>query len=380
MRHGVESGVAHRAVNRHQISAHPLLSSAFMLAVSSALACGEDDAKPSQSDDGSVDEGELDDSDDDESTKSSKGEEDDVSWESGESDDDGDESEDEDSVDPSIDPDVDTPRFDLGSVPDFEHPSKDAICNIDFLFVIDNSTSMIDNQINLTRSVPEFISVLEGAVDIESMNIGVVTTDEFKDNGPPCAKRLGALVTRTREGFFGPFNECAPYSSGLSFMTGEDDLDEKFTCAAVPGSTGSPWELPMNSMLHAIRPEMTAPGACNEGFLRDDAMLVVTVITDEDEDPTAPWWMKDIGDPQSWYDEVVALKGEPERVVVLGLLSIPPPNQCRSQDGNSRMISEFIGLFGPRGHIGDVCADSYGEFFEDAVGVIDFACDNLPEG
>lgn len=47
----------------------------------------------------------------------------------------------------------------------------------------------------------------------------------------------------------------------------------------------SPWELPMNSMLHAIGPELVAPGACNEGFLCDDAMLVVAIITDEHEDP-----------------------------------------------------------------------------------------------
>ncbi|MEB0161126.1 hypothetical protein, partial [Pseudomonas sp. AH2 (2023)] len=54
---------------------------------------------------------------------------------------------------------------------------------------------------------------------------------------------------------------------------------------------------------------------CNEGFLRDDALLVVVVITDEWDGPGDPEDMggqrdppTSLGTPQSWHDAVVAAK------------------------------------------------------------------------
>src|SRR5690606_5187474 len=65
----------------------------------------------------------------------------------------------------------------------------------------------------------------------------------------------------------------------------QPDLVAAFTCMGSRGFAGPGDEQTMSSMLAAVGP-LVAPGQCNEGFLRDDAILVVTIITDEEDDPS----------------------------------------------------------------------------------------------
>jgi hypothetical protein len=44
-------------------------------------------------------------------------------------------------------------------------------------------------------------------------------------------------------------------------------------------------------------------------------------------------------------------------------------------------MEEVVGLFGERGVIGSICEPDYGPFFQEAVGIIDAACDQfVPPG
>jgi hypothetical protein len=70
------------------------------------------------------------------------------------------------------------------------------------------------------------------------------------------------------------------------------DEAEAFACMARVGTTGCSFEMPLAAVRTAL-----AGQAANEGFLRDDAMLAVIIITDEDDcsvadpgflDPEAP--------------------------------------------------------------------------------------------
>lgn len=61
----------------------------------------------------------------------------------------------------------------------------------------------------------------------------------------------------------------------------EPDLQGAFACGARVGTAGNPSERPMNGMTEALSPALNGPGGCNEGFLRDDAILVVTFISDD---------------------------------------------------------------------------------------------------
>ena len=76
----------------------------------------------------------------------------------------------------------------------------------------------------------------------------------------------------------------------------------------------------MQAVQAALGGWQNGPTGCNEGFLRDDAILVLVLITDEEDDNIEDGEGSP-GDPAAWYEAVVAAKrGVPENAVVLGLL------------------------------------------------------------
>lgn len=282
------------------------------------------------------------------------------------------------------------PKFDLPQVPDGGTPMPDTGCTkVDLLFVIDNSGSMADEQINLVNSFPEFVAAMQAQlVDTESYHVGVITSDYDDYNAPPC-QTAGALVTQTG-GVDSSNQTCAPYASGKGFMSEADDLGAKFACAGQVGTGGDGNEQPMMTMVAAVQPAINAPGACNDGFIRDDALLVVVVITDEEDDhevqacaqlpqPGSP------GEPGDWFNGLVAAKGGVEtNVVVLALVgpvnpACPALDKCNGGITGAEVaarVVQFAQMF-TYGSVGQICAPSYKQFFSDAISVIDTACENF---
>lgn len=259
-------------------------------------------------------------------------------------------------------------KFDLGSTPDGGLPPEPEAClKVDLLFVVDNSGSMKNEQDNLVASFPGFVQeIQEQLVDAESLHIGVVTTDSYDWNEEPCDNVLGALVTKTG-GANSSSKVCGPYASGLRFMNEADDLGTRFSCAGQVGTAGSGNEKPLDAAIKALGPQLGAPGQCNEGFLRDDALLVLVIITDEEEEGSA-------GDPPDWFNTIVALKGGIEtNVVTLALIGPENPECAQAAEIGYRII-DFAEMF-TFGSIGQICADSYQPFFHDAIAVIDEACE-----
>ena len=166
----------------------------------------------------------------------------------------------------------------------------------------------------------------------------------------------------------------------------EPDLPAAFGCAARVGTGSSAdTEQPMDAMVAAVTNEGAA-ATCNEGFLRDDAILVVTFITDENDDPT-----DSTGSPAGWHDALVEAKhGDEQAVVVLGLFgdNDQPDGICEPLSHDfatgaepAPRLREFVGLWGERGHIGSICAADYLPFFTSAVDSIGTACDEfVPPG
>lgn len=315
-------------------------------------------------------------------------------------------------------------RFDIGGGADSTGGSEGgdgAGCKkVDFLFVVDNSGSMGDEQQNLVQSFPNFIQTIESTIETEDFHIMVVDTDaegrfdapiedcdrkcanaevescDFRrlglgiipcaDRPPvpePCDKILGAGRNDAApdslfalSGFPCPIDGPQRYIRG-----GQTDLAETFECLGLVGTYGNGGEKPMEAMVDAVSPPLAAAGGCNEGFLRDDAVLVVTVITDESDVG------KSIGDPTSWYQAVVqAKRGNSAGIVALGLIgdtgqagSVCMPANPLNGDGaqDAPRIRQFVESFGPLGVEGSVCADDYGPFFERAVSVIETACDEF---
>ncbi len=263
--------------------------------------------------------------------------------------------------------------FDLGVQPDSHMEVQEGCKKVDFLFIIDNSGSMADNQQDLADNFPNFIEGIQATLEeVDEYQVGVITSDAYAFNAAGC-NQLGGLVVRTG-GTDSSNQVCGPYADGHNYMTEADDLGTKFACAAKVGSEGNGLEMPMAAMEVAVRKDLGGPGECNEGFIRDDALLVIVVITDEWDGPGDPEFFGSPGNAASWFNTVVTAKGVAENVVVLSLVhsaGCPPSDGFLSGD-----IEPFTNMFGANGFIG--CIDSdYGDLFMQATTLIDVACDNF---
>lgn len=272
--------------------------------------------------------------------------------------------------------------------------SSDAGCRaVDLLFVIDNSGSMEDEQANLISSFPGFINAMKSQLSQDlGYHVGITTSDLY--SGSFDCLQEGALITQTAGG--GASNQaCGPYTSGARYMTEDDDLAARFSCAAQVGIEGDGDERPMQTMLAAVSDPMTGPGGCNEGFLRDDALLVVVLITDEEDDHEAMGCSNGMvntdpqdgsaGEPDQWYDQIVAVKGGDERRVVVlslvgpqGLAACPALEKCEGGIVGAEVanrIIDFTNRF-TYGYVGPVC-EPYGPFFSESISNIVTACDDF---
>jgi hypothetical protein len=295
-------------------------------------------------------------------------------------------------------------------------PTGSGCEKVDFLFVLDNSISMGDEQQNLSASFPSFIATIQSEV-VDNYHVMVVDTDPAdkwdeelvecyggdcvgEDPQEPC----GVLEPESGWpcGMLPVPDECDPIlgagidhdgtneradcieGGGRWFDSTEPDPGPTFECVANLYDGNNP-ETTMQSMLAALDPAIVGPGGCNEGFLRDDAVLVVTFITDEEDDTES------MGDPAMWYDALLALKGGNETaIVVLGLVgdtglpnAVCPADSVPGSNGGeySPRLIEFAESWGTRGLWGSVCSADYGPFFTDAVALVDTACDEFePEG
>ncbi|MEM6289838.1 MAG: hypothetical protein AAGA54_01190 [Myxococcota bacterium] len=276
-------------------------------------------------------------------------------------------------------------NFDLAQTPDFGDVNSGCSA-VDFLFVIDNSGSMLSAQDNLVANFPAFIDGIQATLtDVESYHVGVTTSDAYDDNVLGC-QTLGSLVVETGGGNSSNM-ACGPYTEGFNFITEEDDLASAFTCAARVGTSGDGFERPMAAVELALGDDLAAAGACNEGFLRTDALLVVVVITDEADGPGdpdgAPPNNTSEGTPASWHASVISAKNDiPENAAALVLTNYEggacPPDFSFDDGAN---LVEFANLFGENGFVGGICEADYGPIFANATAVIEQACENfVPPG
>jgi hypothetical protein len=273
--------------------------------------------------------------------------------------------------------------------PEPEAGTQDGCRNIDILFVVDGSASMNDEQAALGRSFKGFIEGIKRKLSkVNSYHIGVVTSSEYYEQSanPGKCMRIGSLVTRNKNASPSCQSsnlECGPFASGKAYMDqNEPNLEAKFRCAAQVGVCGDDDERMMKSLLTALKPEMNAPGACNDGFLRKDSLLITVLLTDEEDVPEAncdPLMgnckTASGGDPESWFDEFTRLRGPKQNNVVISLVSKKSGSSC-SNDVATRLM-RFTRKFDGNGYIGDICASDYSTFFEEALPTIENACTNL---
>jgi hypothetical protein len=221
------------------------------------------------------------------------------------------------------------PPHDVPLVPPCD---PDAGCKnkIDLLFVIDNSGTMGEEQLNLARNFEMFIAQLEELEDDFGRPIGadvniMVTTTDLGDNPlchgtwekPDYVAARGAPIrtacTDRLERFAGygtpplvveeactevcdPAAPVAPTDQFLHFGPQGDNVPdgtpaEALECIGPQGIDGCGYEAPLEAMAQALNPTAcwNDPASCTdpqwagltEPFLRDDAVLAIAIITDE---------------------------------------------------------------------------------------------------
>lgn len=272
------------------------------------------------------------------------------------------------------------PSFEVDPAP--LEPARPERCEkVDFLYVVDNSASMTDEQMSLARSFAGFSRVVQDTldridpqimvIDTDSRNVGdIINASEQQEPSDACDGMLGAGQRMGAEG-----ESCGLMGEGR-FMHGDQrHAAETFECLAHVGTLGDASERPIAALLAATGASADTARDCNMGFLRDDAILVVTLITDEEDEVTH-------GEPADWKRALLDVKsGDEDAVVVLGLigdLQVPgglPGGPCSEFDAAAApRLQEFVESFA-LGSLGSVCAEDYSAFFAKAVAAIDTACE-----
>ncbi len=162
-------------------------------------------------------------------------------------------------------------------------PSRD----IDILFMIDNSGAMAEEQAALIASFPQFINVLSDTeAGLPNLHIGVVSSDVGAGNFS-----LGSCEGSGDNGALQhtPAGNCSPpddayiidldNGGGSRTRNYQGELADTFSCIAQLGISGCSFEQPLESLKRALQSSNTD----NAGFLRDDAWLVLILLTNEDD-------------------------------------------------------------------------------------------------
>ncbi|MBI5487766.1 MAG: hypothetical protein HY905_10575 [Deltaproteobacteria bacterium] len=179
---------------------------------------------------------------------------------------------------------------------------------VDILVLVDTSGSMSQEQVALTLRLPALLDELTHPTDadgdgrsdhprIADLRLGVVTQDLGSGGfsvstceDDPFAGDDGCLRHEPSPAVL----DCdSSYPAWLSYWAEEDppysatELGHDFTCVAtsgggMPGESGCGIEQPLEALRRALIVQ-SVPGGCNEGFLRPDSLLVLIVLTDEDD-------------------------------------------------------------------------------------------------
>ncbi len=137
--------------------------------------------------------------------------------------------------------------------------------SVDILWVIDNSVSMQNEQEAVASGTSDFVENLEkGDMDF---HLGVITTD-VDDVNPNAGVLLGnpqVLTSTCRDD--GDPSDCT--------------YVDAFTSRVLQGTDGSDQERGLEAALTALSPPLS--DTRNSGFLRDDAALVIIILSDEND-------------------------------------------------------------------------------------------------
>ena len=290
--------------------------------------------------------------------------------------------------------------------PDIPDNREDSCQKMDILFVIDDSGSMMEEQANLISNFPRFVEVLDNyrteAGNPLDYRLGVTTTGrdittvvsfnipgvpfppmEIRETGPNGALLMPSACSMPRR-----WIESA-----------DPNVASTFSCLANVGTSGSSVEMPLLMTQRALT-DRVADGT-NVGFLRDDALLAVIMLTDENDCSRPEDRVEtsidfaggasgaaDACDPNgatiipamSFISSLDSIKGERGRWAA-AVIAGPGPGSCSSSFGEAAeatRLREFVNLAGENVVFSSICDGDLAGSLMTALDTFDVACQNFP--
>jgi hypothetical protein len=165
------------------------------------------------------------------------------------------------------------------------------LTRVDILFVVDDSPSTSPKQAELLARFPQFVTGLDALAAAGwpvDYHLGVITPDlgagGYVDTNCKPGGLGGRLQRIGREapvGCEGPRDNFIVYDqiTGTNNLPPGRSLSETWGCMAAVGDSGCGFEQVLEATYRALHDDIPE----NRGFRRDDALLVVFFLTDEDD-------------------------------------------------------------------------------------------------
>jgi hypothetical protein len=152
---------------------------------------------------------------------------------------------------------------------------------MDILFVIDDSASMECEQTQLGQAFPQFVQVLDdyNNANADAISYRLAVTSTGRDVKGTYST-LGINVPFNEKGMNGKM--AMPSGSSVPWIDGPaSSVATAFGDLASIGTGGPTYEMPLECLREAL--QKTEAGQPNEGFLRENALFIAVIITDEDD-------------------------------------------------------------------------------------------------
>ncbi len=168
--------------------------------------------------------------------------------------------------------------------------AQDVSRDVDFLFVVDNSDGMAEEQAAIGRAFPALMTALrQSPAGQPNLRVGVISSDL----GAPGSRLAGC--DRGDRGLLAPAplpDGCKPQNGrflisldGGTRTNFSGDIAEAFACASALGTRGCGFEQPLAAARRALGADQPLE---NEGFLRAEALLALVILADEDDCSAPP--------------------------------------------------------------------------------------------
>lgn len=294
------------------------------------------------------------------------------------------------------DGDASTSRVDGRGGSEFADAAPAEACEkMDFVFVIDNSGSMQEEQTNLIANFPGFAQLVNDYVTQSGSpldyRIAVTTAGRDVSYSLSVPPPINTTIPFTESGDNGEFRTGCGLSRRWIERT-DPDVPGTFSCLANVGTGGPGAEMPLLGLEWSLN-QRVADGT-NAGFLREDALLAIVMITDQDDcsrnddgftiDGSQPTCF-DPNDsnilPLSHYlsflDNLKGARGRWATAVIAG----PGPGSCSSAFGDAAeavRMKDFVTQTGTNAVLSSMCSGDLTSALGDAINQFTEACESFP--